>query len=263
MLYKSHTIAVGGTVVDCVSFGRGDKALVILPGLSVKDVKSAAGALALMYRGFGREYRVYIFDKPRQVSRDCDIASLTEATAAAMRALDIEGAAVLGVSMGGMIAQELAINHSRLVGKLALALSASRVNPTMEEAVHTWLRLMERGAYPAFARDMFERMYSPGYLERYDPFMPILSRLSKPKDEVRFCRLARACLTVDTYGRLGEIRCPALVIGAAEDKVVSAEAARELAGGIGCPLHMYAHLGHAAYEEAGDFNRIVLDFFAK
>jgi hypothetical protein len=35
-----------------------------------------------------------------------------------------------------------------------------------------------------------------------------------------------------------------------------------LAQKIGCPLHLYENLGHAAYEEAKDFNKIVYDFFA-
>lgn len=261
MLYKNHSITVGSSCIDCVSFGRGSKPMVILPGLSIQEVGSAGLSLALMYRSFGKEHRVYVFDKPRQVPPDCSIASIADATAAAMKELGIKMANVLGVSMGGMLAQELAINHPELVGKLVLALTASRPNPTMKKAIESWLWLIDRGAYPAFTRDMFERMYSPAYLERYDPLMPILSRLSKPKDEVRFCRLGRACLTVDSYSRLEEIRCPSLVIGAAEDKVVSAAASRELAESIGCSLHMYANLGHAAYEEAKDFNKIVLDFF--
>ena len=37
----------------------------------------------------------------------------------------------------------------------------------------------------------------------------------------------------------------------------------ELAEKIGCELYIYEHLGHAAYEEAGDFNKRVLDFFNK
>lgn len=261
MLYKYHRIPLGSTYMDCVSFGRGSKPLVILPGLSVRGVKGAGFGLALMYRSFGRHFRVFVFDKPAQMPENCDIKYLAETTAAAMRALGIEKAALLGVSMGGMIALELAIGHPELVGKLIPALTAARPDPGMEKAVGTWLELTEKGDYAAFARDMFARMYSPGYLRRYGPFMPILCRLSKPQDVPRFRRLARACLTADSCGRLGEIDCPSLVIGAEEDRVVSPAAARELAEALGCPLRMYEGLGHAAYEEAADFNDSVLEFF--
>lgn len=261
MAYKFHTVTVGSTSVDCVSFGHGKKPLVILPGLSVKDVNDAGPVLALTYRGFGTHYRVFVFDKPRNIAEGCTIGDIAAMTAGAMRALDIKDACILGVSMGGMIAQQLAIECPELVGKLALAVTASRPNAVTRSAIESWTHLLSRGAYRAFTKDMFERLYTPSYLERYDPLIPLIAPFSKPRNLTRFSRLAAACLTVDTYESLSEIRCPTLVIGAAEDKVVTAQASVELAEGIGCALHMYANLGHAAYEEARDFNKVVLDFF--
>ena len=261
MAYKFHTVTVGSTTVDCAAFGKGERPLVILPGLSVRDVKGAGMALALMYQAFGKHYRVYVFDKPRHIAEGCTIADIARTTAGAMRALDIEGAFVLGVSMGGMIAQQLAIEHPELVRKLVLAVTASRPNPSIHKAIETWTYLLSRGAYRAFTKDMFERLYSPAYLERYDPLIPLIALFSKPRDLSRFSRLAAACLTVDTYERLSEIRCPTLVIGAAEDKVVTAQASVELAEGMGCAVHMYANMGHAVHEEAKDFNDVVLNFF--
>ena len=261
MAYKFHTVTVGSTSVDCAAFGKGERPLVILPGLSVRDVKGAGMALALMYRTFGKHYRVYVFDKPRHIAEGCTIADIARTTAGAMRALDIEGAFVLGVSMGGMIAQKIALEYPELAGKLVLAVTASRPNPSIHKAIETWTYLLSRGAYRAFTKDMFERLYTPAYLERYDPLIPIIAPFSKPRDMSRFSRLAAACLTVDTYERLSEIRCPALVIGAAEDKVVTAQASVELAESIGCAVHMYANMGHAVHEEAKDFNDVVLNFF--
>ena len=74
--------------------------------------------------------------------------------------------------------------------------------------------------------------------------------------------MAKSCLTCNTAAELHKITCPALVIGGAQDKVVGADAAAILAQRIGCPLHLYENLGHAAYEEAKDFNKIVYEFFA-
>ena len=51
-----------------------------------------------------------------------------------------------------------------------------------------------------------------------------------------------------------------LVLGAAEDKIVTAKASEEIAERIGCPIHIYEDLGHAAYEEAPDFNKRIYDF---
>ena len=53
------------------------------------------------------------------------------------------------------------------------------------------------------------------------------------------------------------------MIGAMRDQVVSPGASFELAERLACPLYMYEEYGHAAYEEAPDFNKRVLGFFER
>ena len=68
-------------------------------------------------------------------------------------------------------------------------------------------------------------------------------------------------LTMRFMERLPEIRCPTLVIGGTDDRIVTGEASHELAARIpGAALQMYAGLGHGLYEEAPDFLRRVADF---
>ena len=92
--------------------------------------------------------------------------------------------------------------------------------------------------------------------------MPLLTLLQKPKDVERFLALAKACLTCEAYEELDKIKCPVLVIGGRQDKVVTGEASVEIAEKLGCELYMYEDLGHAAYEEAKDFNRRVYEFIS-
>ena len=100
-------------------------------------------------------------------------------------------------------------------------------------------------------------------VKKYRPLMPLLTILQKPKDGKRFVILAISCLTCDTYEILDKIKCPTLVIGGKQDKVVSGVASEEIAQKLGCRLHMYENLGHAAYEEAKDFNKMVYDFLSE
>ena len=113
----------------------------------------------------------------------------------------------------------------------------------------------------ALMRDVMESMYSEAYIRRYRFLFPLLGASVRSADPQRFLTLAEACLSCDTAGRLGGIRCPTLVVGGERDRVVTAAASRELAAGIGCALHMYPDYGHAAYDEAKDFNRLVYHFF--
>ena len=109
---------------------------------------------------------------------------------------------------------------------------------------------------------MAEKMYSPAYLKKYRPLLPLLTVLQKPKDTARFITLAKACLTCHTYENLDQIQCPVFVIGGRQDAVVGKDACTEIAERLGCDMYLYETLGHACYEEAAaDFNRRVLEFF--
>ena len=63
------------------------------------------------------------------------------------------------------------------------------------------------------------------------------------------------------FEALEKIKCPVIVLGGRQDKVVTGSASEEIAEKLGCKIHMYDGLGHAAYEEARDFNQIVFEFF--
>ena len=70
-------------------------------------------------------------------------------------------------------------------------------------------------------------------------------------------------LDFDCYDRLNEIKCPVLVLGGEQDKITTGEASIEIAEKLNCEIHMYPKYGHAAYEEAKDFNKRVYDFLMK
>lgn len=257
---KSITLDLDGTDLDCVRFGSGAETLVLLPGLSLQGVKGAALPLAYMYRIFAKAYTVYVLDRKSEVPQGCTIRDLAQDTARAMERLGLCSADVVGISQGGMIAQYLAIDHPRLVHKLVLGVTSSRRSPVMEEAVGGWIDMARRDDYGAIVADMFPRMYSPAYLKRYRWMLPILTRVGRPKDLSRFITLAEACLTCGAYPELSKIACPVFVIGGRQDRVVTGEASEEIAAKLGCEIHMYDGLGHAAYEEAPDFNERIFQF---
>lgn len=257
---KGMTLKVDGAGMDCARFGSGDKTLVLIPGLSLRDVKGAELPLAYLYRCFAQRYTVYVLDKKSVIPDGYTIRDLADDAARAMEQLGLAGADVFGVSQGGMIAQYLAIDHPRLVHKLALSVTASRRNRVMEEAVGGWVKMAEGGRYETLVMDIFERMYSEAYLKRHGWLFPVLCRMGKPKNPGRFTALAKACLTCDSYPELHKITCPTLVIGGRQDHVLTGEASEEIAAALRCELYMYEDLGHSAYEEAPDHNQRIIQF---
>lgn len=260
---KNETLNLCTTTMDYVTFGTGTKPLVIIPGLSVRGVKGAAASLAYMYRLFAKEFKVYVFDRKAELPEVYTVREIAADVAEAMRLLEISNADVFGVSQGGMIAQYLAIDHPELVHKMVLGVTLSRNNATVEQVIADWISMAEQGNFDGFVQDMLYKMYSDAYIKKYHLLLPIAAKFSKPKDFGRFIILAKACLTCNTYDELDKIKCSVLVLGGKKDKIVTGQASEEIVEKLQCECYMYEDLGHAAYEEAKDFNRRIYEFLRK
>ena len=265
MLYnaKDGILEFGGGSMEYIRFGKGEKHLVMLPGLgdSLRSMKGAALPVALMYRMFANGYTVWMFSRKQPLPEGCTTRDLARDQAEAMEALGIRRADVLGVSMGGMISQWLAIDYPEKVGKLVLAVTCPEPNAIMTESVEEWIALAKQGDHTAFMDSNLQRIYSPEYCRKNKWMVPLLGKLTKPKSYDRFFIQAQACLTHNALENLHRIRARTLVIGGEQDLTLGGDASRQLASAIpGARIHMYRQWGHGLYEEAKDFNGVVLDF---
>jgi len=185
-------------------------------------------------------------------------------TKLAMDQLGITSASVMGISQGGMIAQYMAIDYPTCVEKLVLAVTLVKPNEIMKKAVSPWFAMAQNGEYKRILIDTAEKSYSNRYLRTHRWLFPLLAITGKPKDFTRFIIQANSCLQHNAYEQLGQIRCPTLVIGGGDDRIVGVEASKEIAKKISVSeLILYDQYGHAAYEEAKDFNAKVIDFLCK
>ena len=246
-----------------ITFGNGQKNLIIIQGLNVRDIKGAGISLALIYKIFAKDYKVYFFDRRAVVREGLTNWELAEDIYCAMDALDIKSADVFGVSQGGMIAMALTLEHPNCVNKLVLGVTSSRANENIKNVVGKWVNCARNRDHITINKDTFSLMYTEKYLQKYKLFMPFIIRAIKPKDFNRFAILASAILDFDCYDRLNEINCPVLVLGGEKDMITTGSASVEIAEKLGCEMHMYSEYGHAAYDEAKDFNSVIYEFLSK
>ena len=242
--------------MDYIRFGSGERTLVMLPGVGdgLKTVKGMALPFALLYRGLTKDFTVYVFSRGRQLPPHMSTREMAADLSEAMDALGLQGAAVVGVSQGGMIAQWLAIDHPDKVGKLVLTVTLRRPNDTVRDVIARWTAMAERGDYRGIMLDTAERSYSEKRLKLARLEYRLLGSIGKPKSFDRFLTQAESCVTHDAYAELGRIACPTLVIGGTDDRIVTGAASREIAAQIpGAALYLYEGLGHGLYEEAPDF----------
>ena len=262
---KNGNIRIDNTDMDYISFGNGKKILVMIPGLGdgLKTAKGMAILFAILYRSFARDYTVYVFSRKNRLDEGYTTRDMAKDLHKAMSKLGIERADIVGVSQGGMIAQYLAIDFPEVVNKLVLVVTLARQNDVIQGVIPTWIEMAHKEDYKGIMVDTAEKSYTEKRLKQYRPFYFMLGKVGKPKDFSRFLIMAKACMEHDSYDEIGKITAPTLVIGADCDHIVGGKASEEIAERInGSELKMYQGFGHGVYEEAKDFNQVVLEYLA-
>jgi len=193
-------------------------------------------------------------------------AQMADDAASLLRDLGIARAHVLGVSLGGMIAQEVALRHPDLVEGLVLACTGPggplSVRPSPEAMAA--FALAKGGDPEAELRRMLPFLYSdtcirerPGEIEGF-----VRRRLDHPTPPEGYQAQLSAAVTHDASSRLERIRAKTLVITGDADRLVDCENALRIAGRIpGAALVVLPGAPHRLFAETADaFNREVLSF---
>lgn len=260
---KEGKVKVGSTGMDYVTFGKGQKPFIIIPGLGdgLKTVKGTQKVLARMYKLFAKEYKVYVFSRKNDIEEGYSTRDMAYDQKIAMENLGIKNAHIMGVSQGGMICQYIAIDYPEIIDKLVIGVSVSKQNDTMQKVVKNWIALAENNDYRNLIIDTMEKTFTENKVKKYRKLYPVITRVGKPKSFKRFIIQANSCLNHNAYDELFKIKSPTLVIGGDSDNVVGKNASEEMSEKINeSKLIIYKGLGHGAYEEAKDFNQQVLRF---
>lgn len=199
------------------------------------------------------------------------IADMAEDTAGVIQNLKLKPTHVVGISMGGMIAQELAIRHPESVDRLVLvsttAGGASNVSPRPEIAA---LLARSPGEDPeARVRRTYTLISGTGYMAEHPEDLDRIWRnaLAKPMSLESYQRQLGACMAHYAQGtadRLAQITAPALVIHGDYDPLIPYANGKYLAGHIKTArLVTLPGVGHLTPVEAAEqFNREVLEFLS-
>lgn len=218
-------------------------------------------------------YRVVLFDNRGAGESACPPPPWTVPDMAAdavgiLDALGIERAHVLGVSMGGMIAQEMAIRWPGRVDRLVVAMSFARPDPLRRAFLlfRRWARLQGADLVQEGVANL-PWLVSPRVLndpEQLERILGVVSAMPLMAPE-SYSHQIDAILEHDTLSRLHQVRAPTLVMAAAEDVLTPILLSQEIAAAIpGARLTVLPRGNHAVQiEDPEAFNAAVLEFLAE
>jgi pimeloyl-ACP methyl ester carboxylesterase len=215
---------------------------------------------------FKKYYRVITFDNRGAGRSDkptgpYSTRMMADDTVALMDLLGIEKAHIMGLSMGGMIAQELAINYPQRVMKLVLAATYARQDEmsgdTLEQA--KFLQLTPEKKASALVGLAFNK---PFYRSTFGLLARVQTRFMGASGRVGIAGQSEACLKHDTLERLSSITAPTLVIVGTGDRTIKPVSSEVIAGKIPNARLVKVEGGshYFSFEMRNVFNREVLGF---
>ena len=206
-----------------------------------------------------RYFQVITFDNrgtglSDQPTTPYTIPLMADDAAGLLSYLGIARADVFGVSMGGMIAQELALRHPRRVKRLILGCTTCGGPQAVIAAPEALARLLTAPEMPkeeALHR-LWPVMFSPTFMAQQESFLTRMTAraLTHPTPFTSAIRQALAMQRFNTYGRLGQIVAPTLVVTGDADRLVPPANSHLLAARIpGAELEILAGAGHGFFWE--------------
>jgi len=269
MLGKMPKARVNGINIHYRVQGKGEP-LILIMGFG-----GESGDWVLQACAFKKHYRVITFDnrgvgKSDKPGESYTVKTMADDTVGLMDHLGIDKAHVLGVSMGGMIAQEVAINYPERVRKLILVSTTAGRD---EKGGHSPGLLKAMGLKEGFSDEDIKSVdvgkvmtslnahaFSSGAIRTVAvPYCWVRTKLFGTKGvKGQF----EAVMTHSTLNRLHTIKAPTLVIAGTEDRIILSSSSDVLANRIPSARLVKIEGGSHTLvaEKRGRFNREVLDF---
>ena len=248
--------------------GRGRRPVVLVQGLGADRTGWMMQRLA-----FSPRHRTVLFDNRGAGSSDKPagpyaLADMADDLLAVLDDADIASAHIVGASMGGAIAQTLAVQHPERVASLTLACTACRNHPWRRELLLGWMEIATTQGMRALGRAAIPWMVGPRSFRRFAPALGLMGPLMLGAPVHGFVAQVQGILALedDTIPEtLAGIAAPTLVIVGNQDILTPRGDSEEIAELIpGAELAVVAGAAHGLMvEHASTFNRVVSGFIGR
>lgn len=194
------------------------------------------------------------------------IAEMADDTIGLLDALGIERAHIVGYSMGGQIAQEIAISAPDRVDRLVLASTWARGDTLFNSVIDVWGEIYRQGVdLETCAKFGFTWLLTGSFMDAPGALAQMLALATThpfPPPSQGVWGQSRAVIGSDTRDRLDRILAPTLVLVGRQDILTPVTFSEELARGIpNATLHVLERGGHGApFECTADFNQAIVAF---
>lgn len=258
------TIQTDSFSVDYCKFGSGERALIILPGLSIQSVMGSADAIAQAYQPLAEDYTIYVLDRRKELPPVYTVNDSTEDVVAALQALGLNKVSLFGASYGGMEAMIMAAAYPEMVDKIVVASTSANLTDEEFQTVENWINLAKAGDAEGLYLAFGEALYPKEVFEQSRQLLIDAAKTVTEEELSRFIILGEGMEGYDITDQMAKIQCPVLAIGDRQDQVLGGTATEKIGDYMSenadFQLYMYDGYGHAVYDLAPDIKERMKDF---
>jgi 3-oxoadipate enol-lactonase len=195
-------------------------------------------------------FRVISVDLPGHGSsavsaEDLSLAGMAAGVVAVLDHLQVEKAAFVGLSLGGMVAQAVALGHASRVVALVNAHAGARTDASVREIWERRIDQFEASALASLTQTTLERWFPRAFAMQAPMTMEWVARLIQATDPHGYVAAIRAIQNLDHLDQLSGIEVPTLVIAGEADSAVPAAVAAQVAQCMpNARLHVLEGTGH-------------------
>lgn len=214
-----------------------------------------------------RRFRVLAVDLPGhgkspRLQAPVNIEAMAEALYEALKGETLLPAHLVGLSLGGMVAQMLAVQHPLSVATLTLCDTICEANPAAADILEERAMGVEKSGMGPTVKPTLERWFAPGFSDRRPEVTDLVEKLLRQADPIVNAQTWRAIANFNVASRLKSFsNIPALVVNGSLDTSISPDMGKRIGELLGAELVELAGCAHMAPLEAPEKFMDILEPF--
>lgn len=265
---KSGKVKSNGQTLYWESHGEGEP-LILVMGIGYDSTLWGLHQVPF----FSKYFQTIVFDnrdsgQSSKATKEYSIRDMADDIVGVLSELGIKKSHFIGVSMGGMICQEFAINYPELIDKLVLTGTSAANELSLFDPINVWNFVKQKDVEGMiFAQQQFIWLFSDSFIRNktaVEQTLQMLGSNPNPVSPESYQRQANAYLKHNTLARLNLIKSPTLVLVGEQDRLTPPWICKEVADGIPNSKFKIIDGDGSSHvlplERPNDFNDVVLSF---